>query len=143
MGTMADLELLRAALAVAMADGELRRSEKGVIEGLARRVGIGQVSFQAMLEAARTDDSIADNILIQSKEKARAAFELLVAQARIDGEISPEERAVLVRIASALKIADEEFQKVYQAGVKRADEIRKSRKGGRASGSNRAADPTA
>ncbi len=130
MGTMTDLELLKAALAVAMADGELRRSEKGVIEGLARRVGVGQVSFQAMLEAARADDSIADNVLIQSQEKARAAFELLVAQARIDGEISPEERAVLVRIASALKIAGEEFQALYQAGVKRADDIRKSRRDG-------------
>ncbi len=130
MGTMADLELLRAALAVAMADGELRRSEKGVIQGLARRVGVGQASFDAMLEAAATDDSIADNILIRSKEKAGSAFELLVAQARIDGEISVEERDVLVRIASALSISGDEFQTLYQSGIKRADDIRKSRKGG-------------
>ncbi len=124
---MEDLELLKAALAVAMADGELRRSEKGVVEGLAERIGIGRVSFEAMLEAAEKDDSIADNILLRSKEKARSAFELLVAQARIDGEISDDERSLLVRIATSLGITGTDFETVYLAGVKRADRIRKSR----------------
>ncbi len=127
MGAMEDLELLKAALAVAMADGELRRSEKGVVEGLAERIGIGRVSFEAMLEAAEKDDSIADNILLRSKEKARSAFELLVAQARIDGEISDDERSLLVRIATSLGITGTDFETVYLAGVKRADRIRKSR----------------
>ncbi len=127
MGAMEDLELLKAALAVAMADGELRRSEKGVVEGLAERIGIGRVSFEAMLEAAEEDDSIADNILLRSKEKARSAFELLVAQARIDGEISDDERSLLVRIATSLGITGTDFETVYLAGVKRADRIRKSR----------------
>lgn len=127
MGAIEDLELLKAALAVAMADGELRRSEKGVVEGLAERIGIGRVSFEAMLEAAEKDDSIADNILLRSKEKARSAFELLVAQARIDGEISDDERSLLVRIATSLGITGTDFETVYLAGVKRADRIRKSR----------------
>ena len=127
MGAMEDLELLKAALALAMADGELRRSEKGVVEGLAERIGIGRVSFEAMLEAAEKDDSIADNILLRSKEKAHSAFELLVAQARIDGEISDDERSLLVRIATSLGITGTDFETVYLAGVKRADRIRKSR----------------
>lgn len=127
MGAIEDLELLKAALAVAMADGELRRSEKGVVEGLAERIGIGRVSFEAMLEAAEKDDSIADNILLRSKEKAHSAFELLVAQARIDGEISDDERSLLVRIATSLGITGTDFETVYLAGVKRADRIRKSR----------------
>ncbi len=129
MGTMEELDLLKAALAVAMADGELRRSEKGVIEGLAKRVGVGRVSFEAMLEAAERDDSIADNILLRSPARAHAAFELLVAQARIDGEITTEERSVLVRIASSLRITGDDFQAIYEAGVKRADDIRRARKG--------------
>ena len=127
MGAIEDLELLKAALALAMADGELRRSEKGVVEGLAERIGIGRVSFEAMLEAAEKDDSIADNILLRSKEKAHSAFELLVAQARIDGEISDDERSLLVRIATSLGITGTDFETVYLAGVKRADRIRKSR----------------
>ena len=129
MGTMEDVDLLRAALATALADGELRRSEIGVLEGLARRAGVGRVSFEAMVEAAEHNDSIADNILIRSKERAHQAFELLVAQARIDGEISKEERGVLVRIAGSLGITGDDFQTIYKAGIKRADKIRKSRTG--------------
>jgi tellurite resistance protein len=124
---MEDVDLLKAALAVAMADGDLRRSEIGVIKGLAARVGVGRVSFDAMLGEAEIDDSIADNILIRSPERARTALELLVAQARIDGEISDEEREVLVRIACSLRITGDDFQAIYQAGIKRADRIRESR----------------
>ncbi len=129
MTAMEDLDLLKAALAVAMADGELSRSEKGVVQGLAQRVGVGRASFEAMLAAAQGDDAIADNILINLKDKARTAFELLVAQARIDGEISPEERSLLVRIATSLGITGKELDDVYVAGINRADDLRKSRNG--------------
>ena len=129
MSGMEDVDLLKAALAVAVADGELRRSEMGVVKGLAARVGVGRVSFDAMLAQAERDDSIADNILIQSEDRARTALELLVAQARIDGEISEEERKVLARIACSLGITGDEFQAVCQAGIARADRIRKSRNG--------------
>lgn len=129
MGTMEELDLLKAAIAVAVADGEIRRSEKGVLEGLAQRVGIGRVSFEAMAEAAKHDDSIADNILMRSQEQARRALELLVAQARIDGRISSEERALLVRIALSLGLAGTDFESVYQAGIERADRIRKAQRG--------------
>ena len=128
MDAMEELDLLKAAIALAAADGELRRSEKGVIEGLALRVGVGRVSFDAMVEAARCDDSIADNILMSSKERAHSALELLIAQARIDGQISREEREVLVRIATSLEITGDEFQHLYEAGIKRADRLRKERK---------------
>ncbi|MCH7883789.1 MAG: TerB family tellurite resistance protein [Planctomycetes bacterium] len=128
MSTTEDLELLKAAIAVAMADGELRRSEKGVIEGLALRAGVGRTSFEAMVEAAARGDSIADNILISSKDRAHSALELLVAQARIDGQISSKEREVLVRIATSLKITGDEFQQLYEAGIRRADRLRRDRK---------------
>ena len=128
MSTTEDLELLKAAIAVAMADGELRRSEKGVIEGLALRAGVGRVSFEAMVEAAARGDSIADNILISSKDRAHSALELLVAQARIDGQISDKEREVLVRIATSLGITGDEFQHLYEAGIRRADRLRRERK---------------
>lgn len=127
MSTMEEIELLKAALLLAVADGEVRRSERGVVEGLARRIGVGRASFEAMLEEAARDDSVADNLLIRSKEQAQTALQLLVAQARIDGEISEEERKLLVRIALALDITDDEFQTIYQAGIRRADEIRRSR----------------
>lgn len=64
---------------------------------------------------------------LPSPAKARTALELLVAQARIDGQISDEERSLLVRIAGSLKITGEDFSAVYEAGIRRADEIRRSR----------------
>ena len=124
-----EIELLKATMTVAVADGQLLRSEMGVVEGLAKRIGLGPVSFEAMLEAARKDPSFADNILIQSRPKARAAVRLLVGLARIDGIISDEERKVIVQIAVSLGITGDEFEQVYLAGIKHADDLRRSRKG--------------
>ncbi len=127
---MEDLELLKATMAVAVADGQLLPAEMGVVKGLADRIGLGTVSFEAMLDTARQDESFADNILIQSKAKARTALELLVGLARIDGLISDEERAVIVRVATRLGITGDEFERIYLAGIARADELRRSRKAG-------------
>jgi tellurite resistance protein len=126
MGNMEDLEVLKAAMSVAVADGRISRSEMGVLKGLAARLGVGGASLEAMLDVARGDDFQADNILIRSKERARAALELLVAEARIDGDISFEERDVIVRIAASLNIVGDEFQSVYESGIARADRIRNS-----------------
>ncbi len=124
---MDDLALLRGAIAVALADGELRRSEMGVLKGLAMRAGVGQMSFDAMLEAAKEGADLAGNVAMISPDAARTALELLVAQARIDGEISPKEREVIVRIAMDLGIVSDEFQTIYTKGVGRADALRKAR----------------
>ncbi len=128
MGTMQDLELLKAAIAVAVADGKVTRSEMGVLKGLAHKCGIGQTSFDAMLEVAATDNSLADSVVLRTGESARKAIQLLVAQARIDGDIAPEEREVLVTIAGSCGLTTSEFQEVYEAGIKQADQIRASRK---------------
>ncbi len=124
---MDDLALLRGAIAVALADGELRRSEMGVLKGLALRAGVGQMSFDAMLDAAKEGADLAGNVAMISPDAARTALELLVAQARIDGEISSEEREVIVRIAMDLGIKNDEFQTIYTKGVGRADALRKAR----------------
>ena len=127
MGRMEDLELLRAAMAVAVADGEMRRSEMGVLKGLADRVGVGRVSFDAMIAAAESGALLPENLLISDPEKAKVALTLLVAQARMDGEISPHEREILVRIAAALKITGQTFSDLYESGIKKADQLRKRR----------------
>ncbi len=123
-----DLERLKASIAVAVADGELRRSELGVVAGLAKRIGIGQASFDAMVQAAQTDANFAHSIFVPPA-KARQAIVLLASQARIDGQISPEERRVIVRIATCLGVAGDDFRAAYEEGIKRADSIRAARKG--------------
>lgn len=127
MPTMEELDLLRAAVALALADGALGRAEKGVIQGLAARAGVGRTSFEAMVSAAEAGELVAQNFYIRPKERAERALELLVAQARIDGDVTEEERTVLVGIAASLGITGGDFQRVYEAGIKRADELRRSR----------------
>ncbi len=124
---MENAELLRAAIAMAVADGKISRSEMGVVEGLAQRAGVGAVTIEAMFEAAANDETFADNLLLQPKDRAVKAVELLVGLARIDGEISSEERELLVRIAASLDVVDNEFRQAYEAGIKRADNLRKAR----------------
>lgn len=133
MKNLDQLELFKAALAVAVADGKLTRSEMGILKGLAARVGIDRASFEAMLEKAQSRASLVDNIaagaiLLRSRDGGRSALELLVAEARIDGEISDEEREVLIRVASKFGLAGHEFQSIYQAGIARADRIRAARR---------------
>ncbi len=124
---MENAELLRAAIAMAVADGKISRSEMGVVEGLAQRAGIGAVTIEAMFEAAANDETFADNLVLQPKDRAVKAVELLVGLARIDGEISSEERELIVRIAASLDIVDNEFRQAYEAGIRRADDLRKAR----------------
>jgi len=122
------LDLFKAALALAAADQQITRAELGILEGLAAKVGIGQKSFEAMKTAALRGEGLADKVCFSSPEMARKALELLVAEARIDGEISEPERRLLVALAERLKIATEEFLTIYQAGIQRADELRARRK---------------
>ena len=124
---MENAELLRAAIAMAVADGKISRSEMGVVEGLAQRAGVGAVTIEAMFEAAANDETFADNLLLQPKDRAIKAVELLVGLARIDGEVSSEERALIVRIATSVDVVDDEFRRAYEAGIKRADDLRKAR----------------
>jgi len=121
------LELFKAAMAVAAADRRLARSEIGVLEGLAARVGIGKASFDAMTNAALRGEPLAESVSIQSSQGARLALKLLVAQARIDGEISDEERGALVLIADRLAVRGDEFQEIYKEGVQQAIEVRRGR----------------
>ena len=124
---MENAELLRAAIAMAVADGKISRSEMGVVEGLAQRAGVAAVTIEAMFEAAANDETFADNLLLQPKDRAVKAVELLVGLARIDGEISSEERELIVRIAASVDVVDNEFRQAYEAGIKRADDLRKAR----------------
>lgn len=119
------LEMLKAVLAVAAADGRISASERGVYEALAARVGIGRVSLDAMVMRMAGDPVARHDLFELAMSDPAQAFELLVATARIDGRISDEERELLAHVAAALGIEGERFKTVYQAGIARADAIRK------------------
>lgn len=123
-----EMELLNAALALAMIDGRLSRSEMGVIQGLANRIGVGQISLEAMVTRARSDPNMHQDLKVKSEKRARKILSLLVAQARIDGVISDAERELLVKLAVQLGIDTDQFGNLYAEGVAHADEILERRR---------------
>jgi tellurite resistance protein len=121
--------LIRAVIAVAVADGRVRSSEKGVIEALANRVGVGRVSLSAMIDRAKRDPSFRDEVFRLATADPARALKILVSTARIDGEISTEERELLVALAQGLGVTGPRFEQVYQEGIQAADEVRRRRGG--------------
>ncbi len=120
-----DAEVLKAVLAVAAADGTILRSERGVFQQLARRVGLDDASLQQMIRQACDNPKMGDELFKTRVSDPRRAMRLLVATARIDGEISSEERELLVDISTKLGMGTDEFTEVYREGMAAADELRK------------------
>jgi tellurite resistance protein len=123
------VEVIKAAIVLAVADGKLSAGERGLLEGLAQRVGIGQASLNAMVERAKSSPAAREELFRHQPSDPEQVMELLVATARLDGEIADAERQLLVDIMQRLGIAAERFAAVYQRGVARADALRKAKRG--------------
>ncbi len=120
-------ELLKVVLALAAVDGKIARSERGVFESLADRIGVGRVSLDAMIEKARREPAAKDELFQLTTSDPAHAFKLLVATARIDGEIADAERELLVVIASVLGITGDRFATLYREAIDQADQLRRNR----------------
>ena len=120
-----ELEVLKAVLSVAAADGKIARSERGVFKNLARRIGVDEITLQHMIDQASYDPQARNHLFRQQVGDPERAMRLLVATARLDGDISQEERELLVDISTKLGIGPDAFSRVYQAGIAAADATRK------------------
>ena len=127
MSKLQEKELLQAALVLAAADGKITRAERGVIESLAQRAGVGSISLQAMIDQAVRNPSAREELLRTVQENAERSLKLLVGTARIDGKITTEERELLVQYAASLGLEGDRFEQVYQAGIEAADDLRTRR----------------
>ncbi len=127
MSISEQLEILRGLVVLTAADGRITAGERGILEKLASRVGVGSASLQAMIERASGDISMRDDLFHRTMSNPEQVMELLVATARIDGEISEEERELLVHMMGKLNISTDRFSDVYQRGIARADTLRDQR----------------
>ena len=125
------IELMRAVVALAAADGKITRSEMGLLTSLATRIGIGEVSLNALIEQAMEQPEKRDELFGYAMSDPELAMELLVGAARIDGEIADAERELLSDIMSMLEIPVDKFGEIYQRGIQRADELRNARQRGK------------
>ncbi|GJM23603.1 MAG: hypothetical protein DHS20C16_00180 [Phycisphaerae bacterium] len=121
------IELLKALIALSAADGKISASERGLLCSFAGRIGIGSASLEAMIERAMSDPSARDDLFHRTMSNPQLALEMLVATARLDGNITTSERDVLIHVRGLLEISMDDFAEVYERGIQRADTLRKAR----------------
>lgn len=121
------VETIKAAIVLAAADGKISSSERGLLEAFAKRIGIGKASLGAMIDRAITDQTVREEMFHRTMSDPRMTLELLVATARLDGDITTKEREVLIHARELLNIPMDDFAQIYQQGIKRADTLRKTK----------------
>ncbi len=121
------VELLKALIALSAADGKISSSEQGLLNRFANRVGIGSASLEAMIERALADPSVRDDLFHRTMSNPQLALEMLVATARLDGNITDTERDLLAHVRGILDISMDDFDQVYERGIQRADALRNAK----------------
>lgn len=125
--TIENLELLKAVLAIAAADGKVHGNEMAILKALAQRAGIGAVSLNAMIDQAKTNRAAYDRLFARAVSDPERAMRLLVAAANIDGNISEEEREILVDISTVLGVSTDRFASIFQSGMAASNKVRRSK----------------
>lgn len=118
MDGMRKVEVLRAACCVAGTDGETTQAERAILDRLADDVGVGEVSLQAMVERAETDESFEKEQFRVLKADPRLTMQTLFGVAVADAKLHGEELRVLKRLARQLGVSGEQFKQWYEEAVK-------------------------
>ena len=121
-------EVLRAAIVLAVADGIIAPSEQGLLNSLAKRLGVSRDTLNMMTERALLDAAARDEFFRVASADPELTLELLVAAARIDGQVHSAEQQTLAQMAERLDVPISQFDEIYARGVARADAVR-SQKG--------------
>jgi len=119
------LELLKAVIALAAADGSVTKTEQAVIKALAQKAGVAGASLDAMIERAAVDGAARQQLFEQAVRKPERAMELLVAAANIDGHVSEPERHLLVDISCTLGVPARRFKEIFQSGMAASDRVKR------------------
>jgi uncharacterized membrane protein YebE (DUF533 family) len=127
-GSRENLELLKAALAMAAVDGKVCAREKSLLKALAAKAGVGGVSLQAMIDRAMTEPADRAKLFQGVISQPEKAMQLLVAAASIDGAITEDERSLLVDISFVLGVSSDRFDDVFRDGLAAAKRVTKRRK---------------
>jgi uncharacterized tellurite resistance protein B-like protein len=114
---------LRNAMVMALADGKLTGEEKRGIESLRQRLGIDADEFRDLCEEVRRDPNRIS--LPREAAEARAALDLLIEIAAVDGQIQPAEQAVLHRVGEYVGLDTPEVDRLTDQALG-ADEVDQS-----------------
>jgi tellurite resistance protein len=115
---MHKLELLRAACCVAGSDGEVTESEKVLVDKLAKEIGVGQASLNAMLDRAKADPEFYKEQFRVLKAEPSEAMAVLLEVSLADGKVDETESNVLRELASRLNVPAPVFEQLVAEAKK-------------------------
>lgn len=120
-----ELQILRAACCVAGLDGTIDHRELEALKELVKRAGVGQASFEAMLEMATENEDYFTKQLDFLRGDVDYTIKTLFKIAVIDGTLGDNERVVMRYFADKLDMPGPRFEKILAAAereAKRADQ---------------------
>ncbi len=95
----------------------LPEGEKAILRRLAREIGVGHASLNAMMERAETDPEVHKQQFAILKGEPTRAMAILIQVAVSDGTISDDEVAVLKKLADNLNVPDGVFDQLKVAAI--------------------------
>ena len=106
------VDVLRAACCVAGIDANTTGQERSLIDKLAKDVGCGTASVDAMIARAESDDEFHKQQFTVLKADPQETIAILIEVAMTDGGISKAESKVLKELGQALEIPVDVFDQL-------------------------------
>ena len=112
MTPMQKVEVLRAACCVAGINTDVSEKEKTLLDKIAKEVGVGRASLNAMIERASTDHDFHREQFRILKENPQQCLATVLEVAMADGKVTDNEKMVLQSLASNLEVPSNVFEKL-------------------------------
>ena len=112
------VEVLRACCCVAGADGKCSEAEMALLQRMAKEIGVGQASLEAMINRGESDESFYQQHFQILKAEPSQALAILFQVAGADGVLVDDEVEVLNGLANNLGVPPEIFDQVKTAAHK-------------------------
>ncbi|MEM0984179.1 MAG: hypothetical protein AAGI17_09540 [Planctomycetota bacterium] len=109
-----EVDLLRAACCIAGLDGDIQPAEMQLLEKLCTDAGVGEASFQAMLDLAKSDNNFYMKQLGWTRTDPQRTIKVLIKVAKASGDVTQIERIILGHFAEKIGLDREKVQAVLQ-----------------------------
>ena len=117
MMPMEKVEILRACCCVTGAGGQTTEQERAMLEKMAKEVGVGNASLEAMIHRGESDPDFCQEQFRVLKSDPFQTMTVLVNAALTDGKLTDEETAMLRRLSGNLGMTEEEFEEVLTTAL--------------------------
>lgn len=123
MKSFEKLEILRAAVCIVGVDGKIDDQELQLVEKLAKEIGVGRASREAMIDRAIDDPDFHKQMFRVLKTETDQTMLTMFHAAMVDGELEDSEIEVLKHFAAKLDVSDETFEKLVAKAQSMTKEI--------------------